>query len=183
MFPRPEFFAGFLLNFAENLLYPALAPLNSDHPAIIEATETGHSTLTWDQLRGRVRSCSRALRAQGVKPGDRIAGFLGNHANTVVAMLAGAAIGAIWTAVSPDTGVTAVLERLVQIEPMILFVDNAVFYNGRVHSSLSKVTEIIKSLESLQAVVMFETVKEHEMGVDKLHLENGKAWRYEDFIE
>ncbi len=183
MFPRPDFFAGSLLNFAENLLWPAGALVDRKSPAIIEATETGHSTLTWTELTSRVRSCSLALRAQGVKPGDRIAGFLGNHANTVVAMLSAATVGAVWTAVSPDTGVTAVLERLVQIEPVILFVDNAVFYNGKVHSSHQKVTEIIKGLQGLKAVVMFETVKGYEMGVEKLQLKNGKAWRYEDFIK
>ncbi len=181
MFPRPEFFAGSLLNFAENLLYPAKIKLDEHSVAIIEATETGHSEISWVELRERVRKCALALRSEGVKPLDRVAGFLGNHANTVIAMLATTSIGAVWTGVSPDTGVTAVLERLVQIEPIVLFVDNAVYYNGKVHSSHQKTVEIVRELDGLKAVVMFETVKGHESDISGL---NGrrKAYTYDQFI-
>lgn len=181
MFPRPDFYSGSLLNFAENLLYPANTMVDESSPAIFEANEKGHSAITWAQLRERVRKCALALRSQGVKPNDRVAGFLGNHANTVVAMLSASSIGAVWTAVSPDTGVTAVLERLVQIEPLVLFVDNAVYYNGKVHSSYKKTAEIVQGLSNLKAVVMFETVKDFEMRVEGLHLRKGKAWTYADF--
>jgi len=181
MFPRPDFFAGSLLNFAENLLYPSNTRIDEHSVAIIEATETGHSTISWAQLRERVRKCALALRSQGVQPLDRVAGFLGNHANTVIAMLATASIGAVWTGVSPDTGVTAVLERLVQIEPAVLFVDNAVYYNGKVHSSYQKTVEIVQGLAGLKAIVMFETVNEYEMNISGL---NGKrkAYTYDQFI-
>lgn len=181
MFPRPDFFAGSLLNFAENLLYPANTNLDEHASAIIEATETGHSEISWAELRERVRKCAVALRSQGVKPLDRVAGFLGNHANTVIAMLATASIGAVWTGVSPDTGVTAVLERLVQIEPALLFVDNAVYYNGKVHSSHQKTVDIVRGLEGLKAVVMFETVKGYESDISGL---NGKrkAYTYDQFV-
>jgi acetoacetyl-CoA synthetase len=97
-------------------------------------------------------------------------------------MLAAASIGAIWTGVSPDTGVTAVLERLVQIEPKILFVDNAVMYNGKVHGSFAKVKDIVKGLKGLMAVVMFETVKGYEMNDSGLQFEGGNAWRYDAFL-
>jgi acetoacetyl-CoA synthetase len=182
MFPRPDFFAGALLNFAENLLYPANAHIDENSVAIIEATETGHSTISWAQLRERVRKCALALRSQGVKPADRVAGFLGNHANTVIAMLATASIGAVWTGVSPDTGVTAVLERLVQIEPAVLFVDNAVYYNGKVHSSHQKAVNIVKGLNGLKAVVMFETIKGYDMDISGLESGKRRAWTYGDFV-
>jgi len=181
MFPRPDFFAGSLLNFAENLLYPANISVEPSSPAIISATESTRSTTTWAQLRERVRQCSLALRALGLQPHDRVAGFLGNHTNTVVAMLAATSIGAIWTGVSPDTGVGAVLDRLVQIEPKVLFADNAVEYNGKVHESISKTREIVRELKGLKALVVFETVPGME-AAEKLELEGGKVWKYEDFL-
>jgi hypothetical protein len=98
-------------------------------------------------------------------------------------MLAAASIGAIWTGVSPDTGVTAVLERLVQIEPKVLFVDNAVRYNGKVHGSYEKVKGILVGLKGLRACAVFDTVEGSEMKIEGLELANGKAWKYEDFIE
>jgi len=111
-----------------------------------------------------------------------VAGFLGNHANAVVAMLAAASIGAVWTGVSPDTGVTAVLERLVQIQPKILFVDNAVVYNGKTHSSYQKVKEILAGLKGLKAAVMFETVKGHDLKTEGLEVAEGRIWTYEEFL-
>lgn len=164
-------------------MYPGNVAVDPNSPAIIEATEIGNSSITWAELRERVKVCANAFRFHGVKESDRIAGFLGNHANTVVAMLAAASIGAIWTGVSPDTGVTAVLERLVQIGPKVLLVDNAVRYNGKVHGSYQKVKEIVQGLKGLRACVMFETVKGFEMKIDGLTPDEGKAWTYEKFVK
>lgn len=164
-------------------MYPANVTIDPNSPAIIEATEIGNSTITWAELRERVEVCANAFRLNGVEESDRIAGFLGNHANTVVAMLAAASIGAIWTGVSPDTGVTAVLERLVQIGPKLLLVDNAVRYNGKVHGSYHKVKEIVQGLKGLRACVMFETVKGFEMKIDGLNPDDGKAWTYDEFVK
>jgi acetoacetyl-CoA synthetase len=183
IFPRPDFFAGSRLNFAENLLYPANLKIDENSPAMIEATEIGNIEITWAELRERIRKCALALRSHGVVESDRVAGFLGNHANAVVAMLAASSIGAIWTGVSPDTGVTAVLERLVQIQPKVLFVDNAVIYNGKKHSSHQKVKDILAGLKGLKAGVMFETVKGFEMEVEGLEVAEGKMWTYEDFVK
>lgn len=171
------------MNFAENLLYPGDVNIDPNSPAIIEANEFGNSSITWKELRDRVAICALAFRVHGVHVSDRIAGFLGNHANTVVAMLAAASIGAIWTGVSPDTGVTAVLERLVQISPKVLLVDNAVRYNGKVHGSYRKVKEVVQGLKGLRACVMFETVEGFEMDVDGLELESGQAWTYDEFVK
>lgn len=183
LFPRPDFFAGSRLNFAENLLYPANTNFKDNDIAIIEADEASNTNITWFQLRERVRRCAQAMRHHGVQANDRIAGFLGNHANTVIAMLAAASIGAVWTGVSPDTGVTAVLDRLVQIEPKILFLDNAVRYNAKVHGSGSKVKEIVKGLKGLEHFVMFETIKGHEMRVEELVAGDAHAWIYDDFVK
>ena|ERR1700712_1865050 len=92
IFPRPDFFAGSRLNFAENLLYPANLEIDESSPAIIKATESDHFSITWTELRERVRQCANTLRSQGVVELDRVAGFLGNHANAVVPMLAAASI-------------------------------------------------------------------------------------------
>lgn len=157
MFPRPPFFHGAQLNFAENLLYPGCTP-SEDSVAVIEANEESRSYVTWKELRQRVRQCSGAMRRVGVQEGDRVAAYVANHCNALVAMLAATAIGALWTAVSPDTGVRAVLDRIQQIQPVVLFADNAVLYNGKVHDVLNKLKDIVKELSGLKACVVFETV-------------------------
>lgn len=157
MFPRPSFFEGAKLNFAENLLYP-VQHVDEDSPAIVAATETTRETVTWKQLRERVRQCQAGMIAMKLQAGGRVAGYVANHTNALVAMLAATSLGAIWTAVSPDTGVTAVLDRMQQIEPVLLFTDNAVMYNGKTHPVLPKVEEIAASLPTLKGVVIFETV-------------------------
>jgi acetoacetyl-CoA synthetase len=167
LFPRPAWFSGSRLNFAENLLFPVLpggAQVKPNSVAVIAATETTREEVTWEKLRERVRKCRSGLKALGVGPNDRVAGYVGNHTNALVAMLAATALGAVWTAVSPDTGVTAVVERLVQIEPKVLFADNAVGYNGKVHRVLEKVGEVVARLESLKGTVVFETLD--GVGVD-----------------
>lgn len=180
MFPRPAFFDGSTLNFAENLLYPAAAP-DENTTAIIGATEADREYISWKELRESVRKCANALKEAGLQTGDRVAGFVGNHANTVVAMLAASSIGAFWTGVSPDTGVHAVLERLKQIEPKILFADNASLYNGKVHGSHAKVAEIVSSLPNLEHLVLFEP-QSLDFNLDQVRPEHGKAVTYTDFL-
>ncbi|KAJ5561557.1 hypothetical protein N7461_000318 [Penicillium sp. DV-2018c] len=181
LFPRPSFFEGSKLNFAENLLYPATSP-NEDSVAVIGATEITREFISWKDLREKVRLCANALKEAGLKTDDRVAGFVGNHANTVVAMLAATSIGAYWTGVSPDTGVHAVLERLKQIQPKILFADNGSFYNGKVHSSQAKVSEIVSELPDLELLVSLPTIRELEVNLAALRPANGKAKVYRDFI-
>jgi acetoacetyl-CoA synthetase len=181
MFPRPAFFAGARLNFAENLLYPKSAP-SEDSLAVIEATETSQSEITWKELRERVRLCTLALRKLGVVEGDRVAGYLANHCNTLVAMLSAVSIGALWTGVSPDTGVHAVLDRLQQIEPKILFSDNSVIYNGKVHEVRGKVKEVVEGLPNLHALLVFETVENCTFETDNIS-EKTQVWCYNDMLK
>ncbi|KAI7168621.1 hypothetical protein D0869_05502 [Hortaea werneckii] len=170
MFPRPTWFDNARLNFAENLLYPT-QQVDEDSPAVIAATETARETVSWKQLREKVRHCQAGMLAMDVKAGDRVAGYVANHTNALVASLAAISLGAIWTAVSPDTGVTAVLDRMVQIEPALLFTDNAVMYNGKTHPVLPKVKEIIASLPTLKGTIIFETALGFESNLDSS--ENG----------
>jgi acetoacetyl-CoA synthetase len=181
MFPRPKFFHGCTLNFADNLLYPRDAP-DPSATALISVTESTSTTVTWQELRNQVLRLVLAMKELGIKPRDRVAGFLGNHANTVVAMLATTYLGAIWTAVSPDTGVAAVLDRLVQIEPVLLFADNGVGYNGRTHSSTEKTREIAEALTKLKAVVVFPTIP-GEIDISNFKVAHGKAWTHEGFLQ
>jgi acetoacetyl-CoA synthetase len=182
MFPRPTFFEGARLNFAENLLYPS-AKVDANAPAIIAATETDREIITWAELRERVKSLQKAMLKSGIQPGDRVAGYVANHTHALIAMLAATACGAIWTAVSTDTGVHAVLERLIQISPTILFADNAAAYNGKVHPVLPKVEEIVSKLPSLHSLVILPTIRNVEIDVSKLSLFSGKAYGYEAFLE
>ena len=181
MFPPPIFFEGARLNFAENLLYPA-AKIDPDSPAIIAASETTRETVTWNELRDLVKQCQSGMMTLGIRSGDRVAGYCANHTTAVVAMLAATSIGAVWTAVSPDTGVHAVLERIRQIEPVLLFADNASFYNGRSHPVLPKVAEIVSELPSLQAVVVVPAVSDVKMDLSQIKVEKGKAYNYYAFM-
>ena len=188
MFPRPSFFPGARLNFAENLLYPYCDP-PEDSFAIIAATETSRESVTWKMLRERVKQCTAALRAVGISSSDRVGGYLANHTNALVAMLATTSVGAIWTGVSPDTGVHAVLDRMVQIHPKLLFSDNAVLYNGKIHDVHAKLQEIVLDLPELHAVFIFETIKNHPFDTNEISVGGSnyddtsrKAWMYEDFI-
>ncbi|KAL5115575.1 hypothetical protein ACEQ8H_006551 [Pleosporales sp. CAS-2024a] len=180
MFPRPAFFKDTRLNFAENLLYPTqeVAPHST---AVIAVTETARETVTWEALREQVRLCQAGMIALGLEEGDRVAGYVANHTNALVAMLAATSLGCVWTAVSPDTGVHAVLERLRQIEPALLFADNAAFYNGRSHPVMPKVSEIAHELSSLQAVVILPTVSSVEVDVSAIQLKSGRAYDYRSF--
>jgi acetoacetyl-CoA synthetase len=181
LFPRPHFFGGCRLNFAENLLFPAKY-LGDDAVAIIAATETDREFISWRELRERVRQCANALKQHGLRVGDRVAGFVGNHANAVVAMLATTSIGALWTAVSPDTGVHAVLERLRQIEPQVLFADNASLYNGKVHGTQPKVAEIVSELPSLEHVLIFRAIRSHDLELASVKAQRGQTLWYDDFV-
>ncbi|PYH99348.1 acetoacetyl-CoA synthase [Aspergillus ellipticus CBS 707.79] len=181
LFPRPRFFEGSKLNFAENLLCPSTAPDEND-VAIIAATEADREFVSWKELRDRVRKCANSLKDAGLQSGDRVAGFLGNHTNTVVAMLATTSIGAFWTGVSPDTGVHAVLERLKQIEPKILFADNASLYNGKVHGADAKLRQLVPGLPDLEHLVVFKTVQSFEVDLQGLKPLQGNVSSYESFL-
>ena len=185
MFPRPDFFSGALLNFAENLLFPENVNVSPDAVAVITATEIeGELTpATWAELREAVRRCSAALRASGLRAGDVVAGFVSNHAQALVTMLSAAAIGAVWTGISPDNGVSAVLDRLVQISPKVLFADNGTVYNGKSWSSTEKTSAIVDQLKDngLKLVVVIQNL-EGDLGLDDLKSKGVAAHEYEAFL-
>ncbi len=148
--PGAQWFPAARLNFAENLL---------------RRRDAADALVFWgeDKVKGRashaelyraVAQTAAALRAMGVVKGDRVAAYLPNVPATVVAMLAAASIGAIFSSASPDFGVQGVLDRFGQIEPKLLFVCDGYWYNGKVIDCLGKVAEIAARLPSLQRVVV-----------------------------
>jgi acetoacetyl-CoA synthetase len=175
MWPRPSWFEGATLNFAENLLYPT-RKVQENSLAVIAATETGRESVTWAELRERVRRCQASLKALDLRIGDRVAGCCANHINALVAMLATTSLGGIWTAVSPDSGVTAIVDRLSQIDPSVLFTDDAVSYNAKSHVVLPKIHEVSQSLTSLRALIVFRTLTTSSIDMPN------SAMDYEDFL-
>lgn len=195
MYPRPDFFAGARLNFAENLLYPTAAstaedgasPVDEDAIAVVTATERAadRRETSWRELREAVRRCAWALRAAGLRPGDVVAGFVSNHVESVVAMLAAASAGAVWTGISPDTGVSAVLDRLAQIGPRVLVAENAMVYNGKEWPCGAKTAEVAAALRArgrLELVVVVENLRGADMGLEALRAAGGRVEAWDDFL-
>jgi acetoacetyl-CoA synthetase len=148
--PGARWFEGATLNFAANLLAPERAGA-----AIVFANERGDRLeLGWSELRSQVASVAAALRSFGVGRGDRVAGFVANRPEAVVAMLATASLGAVWSSCSPDFGVDAVLDRFGQIAPKVLFATDGYFYSGKSIDSLPTVRALAERLHDLQAVVV-----------------------------
>jgi acetoacetyl-CoA synthetase len=148
--PGARWFEGARLNFAENLLR-----YRDDQLALSFKGENLPTTsITYAELFQQVARLAQSLRALGVRPGDRLAGFMPNMIETVVAMLAAASIGAIWSSCSPDFGIKGVLDRFGQIEPRVLFTANAYRYNGKEFDSLERIAEILKQLPSIERVVV-----------------------------
>lgn len=187
MYPRPDFFSSARLNFAENLLFPpTVRPVDASAPAAITLTEIPGDlrSTSWAELREAVRRCANALRAVGLKSHDVVAGYVSNHVEALVVMLATASVGAIWTGISPDSGVSAVLDRLNQIAPKVLFADNGTVYNGKEWSSSSKTNEIVKELQkiSLKTVVVINNIKS-DLGLADLRAHGVEAVGYDSFLD
>jgi acetoacetyl-CoA synthetase len=152
--PGAQWFPDASLNFAENLLR-----YRDDREALVFKSETGlSSSLSYRQLYLQVAHVASALRALGIEPGDRVAAYMPNLPETVIAMLATTSIGAIWSSCSPDFGVNGVVDRLCQIKPKVLFCAAAYTYSGKQHDCLSRVAEIQKRIDSIQKVVVIPYV-------------------------
>jgi len=145
-----KWFPGARLNFAENLLR-----YRDDRTALTFKGE-GRETvrLTYAQLYDQVAHLAEALKQSGVKVGDRVAGFMPNMIETVVAMLATTSLGAIWSSCSPDFGVKGILDRFQQIEPKILFTANAYSYNGKLYDSLERISSVVSEILSIEKVIV-----------------------------
>jgi acetoacetyl-CoA synthetase len=145
------------LNFAENLLRRR----DGEAALVFWGEDKVRRRLTFAEVYEQVSLLAQALRAMGVRPGDRVAGFLSNMPEAILAMLATTSIGAIWSSCSPDFGAQGVLDRFGQIEPKVLFCVDGYFYQGKTHDTLARIGEIVKQLPSLQKVVVVPYVQPH----------------------
>jgi len=147
-----QWFPDATLNFAENLLRR-----RDDETAILfRAEDQAESTLSYAQLYRQVASVAAWLKAQGLQPGDRVAAYLPNMPEAVVAMLAATSLGAVWTSTSPDFGEDSVVDRFGQTEPRFLFTADGYFYNGKKHPLADKINAIRAQLPSLEQIVQID---------------------------
>ena len=170
--PGAEWFAGARLNFAENLLR-----YRDDNVALIFKGEGQKAQkLTYRELYTEVARVSVSLKEMGVIPGDRIAGFMPNMIETVVAMLAATSLGAIWSSCSPDFGVKGVIDRFGQITPKVLFTADGYFFKGKEIDSMETVSKIVREIQSIEKVVVVPYIcKEPQISLI------AKAVHYQDF--
>lgn len=152
--PGAEWFPGATLNYAEHALRAGEDPARADTPAILYVDEShGPTPLTWSELRRQVGSLAAELRGLGVRPGDRVSGYVPNIPEAVVALLATAAVGAVWTSCAPDFGARSVLDRFQQVEPVVLFTVDGYRYGGKEHDRRDAVAELRRELPTVRAVV------------------------------
>ncbi len=163
--PGAKWFSGARLNFAENLLRR-----RDNHTAILSRGEgKDDRKISYNELYSEVEKMAAALREAGVEQNDRVAGFLPNIPEAVVAMLGAASLGAVWSSSSPDFGIKGVLDRFRQIEPKVLFAADGYQYNGKRINSLDKLKEILTELPSVEKVVVipFESENLDLSGINK----------------
>ena len=154
--PGARYFPDARINFAENLL-------RGEGPGdaiVFWGEDKVKRRLSHDQLRAAVAALARALAADGVGPGDRVAGYLPNMPEAVIGMLATASLGAVWSSCSPDFGVQGVLDRFGQIEPKVLIAAEGYYYNGKAFDLLDKVREVCARLPTLKRVVIVDYTRE-----------------------
>ncbi|MEV0092699.1 acetoacetate--CoA ligase [Streptomyces sp. NPDC050738] len=152
--PGAQWFPGATLNYAEHALRTAEDPSRADDPALLHVDEThGPQPVSWSELRRQTGALAARLRALGVRPGDRVSGYLPNIPQAVTALLATAAVGAVWTSCAPDFGARAVLDRFQQVEPVVLFAVDGYRYGGKSHDRTETVAELRRELPTLRAVI------------------------------
>ncbi len=148
--PGATFFTNSKLNFAQNLLQ-----YRNDKPALIFRGEDSiRRTLTYNQLYDEVAKTAASLKAMGISKGDRVVGFVPNMPESIIAMLAAASLGAIWSSCSPDFGIKGVLDRFGQTRPRVLFTADGYFFKGKPLDSIQRIAGIVKELPSIERIVV-----------------------------
>jgi len=150
IFFKNKFFYDTRLSYAENLLKK-----NNKNPAIIFKSENGYKTiLSWKDLNFNVAQISEWMKLNGINKGDRVAAYLPNLPETVIAYISTSTLGAIWSSCSPDFGTAGVIDRFSQISPKILFIGDKYFYNGKKINILERLPEIINKVPSIKKIVV-----------------------------
>ena len=149
--PGAKWFEGTSLNYAEHIFRDR----DDAGTAILAAAETRRiEEVTWGELRGRVGAAAAGLRALGVGPGDRVAAYLPNTHETIVAFLATASLGAVWSSCSPDFGAGAVTDRFAQIEPKVLLAVDGYTYGGKPFDRRQTVADLAAGMPTIERVVV-----------------------------
>ncbi|MBC8191954.1 MAG: acetoacetate--CoA ligase [Candidatus Marinimicrobia bacterium] len=171
--PGAKWFQGSRLNYAENLLR-----FRDERVAIhFRGEDQVQRSLTYDELYSQVAKTAQAMKDAGVISGDRVAGFIPNLPEAVIAMLAASSLGAIWSSSSPDFGIKGVLDRFSQIEPKIVFAADGYFYAGKRFDSLEKLQNILYELPSVEKVVVISYTQTPDLS----DVPNSMHWN--DFID
>ena len=172
--PGAKWFSGSRLNFSENLLR-----YKDDQIAIqFKGENLSVRSLTYKELYQEVEVLASAFKKNGLKKGDRVVGFLPNIPETIIAMLATASIGAIWSSCSPDFGIKGVLDRFKQIKPKLLISANGYHYNGKVFDLTNKLNGILDDLSSIEQVVIVPFIDD----ISKASIKKETCY-YDDFID
>ncbi len=159
--PGAQFFPDARLNYAENNLRR-----RDDAPAIIFRNERGgERILSFADLYNRVSQLVQVFKSHGVGIGDRVAGVLPNGPEACIAMLATAAIGAVWSSASPDFGVQGLMDRFGQIDPKILIIVDGYFYNGKTIDCRDKINDVREKLPTLTQTLVVNFVELDIAGV------------------
>jgi acetoacetyl-CoA synthetase len=156
--PGTTWFEGAQANYARQVFRHVRLAEAAGVPAIVAEDEQGRvSELSWTELQRRSASLALELRRRGVLKGDRIAAWLPNIPETVIAFLACASLGAIWTVCSPDMGTPAVLDRFRQISPKVLIAVDGIFYGGKASDRSEAVAELRRNLPSVQTLMVIRS--------------------------
>lgn len=159
--PGARWFPGARVNYTRQVFRHVQPAHAAGFPAIVAVNEKGRRTeLSWPELQRQVASLALHLKAQGVQPGDRVAAYLPNIPETMVAFLAVVSIGAVWSVCAPDMGTSAVLDRFRQIEPVVLIACDGVSYGHKDHDRLGVVAELRAALPSVRHVVLHTNLAE-----------------------
>jgi len=168
--PGTEWFAGSRLNYAEHVF----AGKDDAEPAILHASELRElGELSWGELRSQVAAVAASLRGLGVEPGDRVVAYMPNIPEAIVAFLATASIGAVWSSCSPDFGPASVIDRFAQIEPKVLFAVDGYRYGGKDFDRRNVIAELQAAMPSLRRTVVLPYL---DPGPDLSPLRDASRW-------
>jgi acetoacetyl-CoA synthetase len=167
--PGAVWFPGASVNYARQVMRHVAAADAAGQPAIISSGEDGLLKETsWPELRRKAAALAVHLQRQGVGRGDRVAAYLPNIPETIIAFLATASIGAIWSVCAPDMAAPAVIDRFKQIEPKVLIASDGVTYAGRRHDRRSVVGELRRSLPTVEHFILHSDLIEGAVTSDHL---------------
>ena len=162
--PGAKWFTGATVNYAEHVFRNS----REDRPALIFKSETvSHREVSWKELQEKTAKVREYLVKLGVKKGDRVVAYMPNIPETVIAFLACASMGAIWSVCSPDFGTGSVIDRFKQIEPTVLFAVDGYSYNGKLHNKLESVKELQGELPSLTKTILFPYIESENANLNE----------------